>query len=88
MRADKIKVFEGDDTGYEDWVEKNWGFVLIQRERGDHMIHMSTCTHLGRSTDELRLTHKPRRWAPIRHYLEDWCKEQTGRAPLRCTDCL
>ena len=86
MSDDRIRLFENDDVAYQEWVDSNWGYMLIQRGPGEYMLHMSECSHLG-GFGEVQLTAKPRRWAPLKYDLIDWCRGATGAEPLECTTC-
>jgi hypothetical protein len=83
----RIEVFENDDARYKEWVATNWGYVLIQRAPAEYMLHESDCGHLSAIAGD-NLTRKPRRWAPIKYELIDWCEAETGGAPLLCSDCM
>jgi hypothetical protein len=88
MYQERIKVFENDDAGYEEWVARNWGYVLIRRSKVEYMLHLRDCSHLQRDQYIRHLTEKPRRWAERRHDLVDWCEAETGKKPLLCSDCF
>jgi hypothetical protein len=82
------RVFLDDDVGYEDWTNRHGGYVLIQRKKSEYMLHLADCSHLGRESDNISLTEKPRRWAKKTSHLVEWANEKAGADPLRCTSCM
>jgi len=89
MSIEDIRVFHGDDKAYQDWVDRNGGYVLTVRDAGGYMLHDSECGHLGRDGDlSLQLTKKQRRWAKSRHDLAAWVRQENGTDPLLCRSCM
>jgi hypothetical protein len=83
-----IQVFHREDIPYEDWIARHGGYVLVQRNEREHMLHLSDCSHLRRENDNIVLTEKPRRWAKDRSTLEKWTQEEVGSSPLLCQSCM
>ena len=87
MAAEDTIVFHNDDDGYEDWGRRHNGYVLTIRSTGGYMLHDCECTHLGKDTDELRITKKPRRCGS-RQDLVAWTEQETGSKPQFCQTCM
>jgi hypothetical protein len=89
MDDEEIKVFADDDHAYEEWVGRQGGYVLTERNRrGEYMLHDSGCSHLGKGNEDLNLTRKPRQWAKQRRILVAWTERETGTKPLSCRTCM
>ena len=87
MVSGDVITFHNDDDGYEQWVFRNDGYVLIQRTGRSFMLHDSECSHLGKDND-INLTAKPRRWAKTRRVLVAWTEAEVGEQPLKCSNCM
>lgn len=85
---DEIVTFHDDDIAYEDWVSVNPGYVLTERKSGGYMTHDSSCSHLGRESDNVRVTERPRRWARDKRHLTEWATAFGGSSPSECQDCV
>ncbi len=86
--SDDIKQFaRGDETAYQDWVDKHHGYVLAQRSDG-FMLHEASCNHLGLVPGKFALTNRGRRWAESPELLVRWTEQTTGTPPLRCRHCM
>ena len=88
MSESEILLFHHQDDDYESWVGTHGGYVLTVRTGGEHMLHDSDCSHLGREKPTIRVTEKPRRWAKSRHTLSAWCLAEAGSKPLQCSTCM
>ncbi len=70
-------------------MDTHGGYVLTTRPKGEYMLHLSDCGHLGRDGDTaVQLTAKPRRWASRRRPLIEWTVAETGHQPAFCNSCL
>jgi len=87
MDREKIMLFHNEDEAYEEWLTQHEGFVLTVPRRGEYMLHVSKCSHLGKDKVALRLTRRPRRWAGNKETLVAWTEQATGSKPLLCQSC-
>ncbi len=86
--APEIREFGlGDDAAYQDWVRQHGGYVLVQRQVDDFMLHESSCGHLV-LTPAFTLTTRPRRWAETREPLIQWTQQATQHGPSLCQSCM
>ena len=84
----RIDAFgRGDDPAYEEWVRRNVGYVLVERDDG-FMLHQPSCGHLDLTPGEFTLTTKPRRCSRTRQALIDFAQEQSGEGPALCQSCM
>jgi len=78
---------KGDDAAYEEWVQGNVGYVLVERS-GSFMLHQSRCGHLDLTPGQFTLTTNPRRCARTRKPLMDFAEHTAGESPALCQNCM